>query len=91
LRKGIRLARDDLAQLEGVVTEVLSGGLFKIKLDSGQEIQAKLSGRMRKFHIRVIEGDPVTVGVSPYDPTHGLIVHRHKKGSPPPTNNSKKR
>jgi translation initiation factor IF-1 len=74
------MARDDLAQMDGVVTDVLAGGMFTVKLDTGQEISAKLSGRMRKFHIRVIQGDRVTVGVSPYDPTHGLITHRHKLG-----------
>jgi len=72
------LARDDLAQTEGVVTDVRAGGHFIVDLDSGQQISAKLSGRMRKFHIRVILGDRVTVGVSPYDPSHGLIIHREK-------------
>jgi translation initiation factor IF-1 len=72
------LARDDLTQMEGVVTDVMAGGHFTVKLESGQEISAKLSGRLRKFHIRVILGDRVTVGVSPYDPTHGLIIHRQK-------------
>jgi translation initiation factor IF-1 len=72
------LARDDLAQTEGIVTDVKAGGHFVVQLDSGQQISAKLSGRMRKFHIRVILGDRVTVGVSPYDLTHGLIIHREK-------------
>lgn len=72
------MARDDLAQTEGLVTDVLTGGNFKVKLDSGQEIPAKLSGRMRKFNIRVILGDRVTVGISPYDTTHGLILRRQK-------------
>ena len=80
------MARDDLAQTEGVVTDVRAGGHFIVELDSGQKISAKLSGRLRKFHIRVILGDRVTVGVSPYDPTHGLILHREKlppRGQPP--------
>lgn len=78
------MARDDLAQVEGVVTDVLAGGMFTVQIESGQKITAKLSGRMRKFHIRVIVGDYVTVGVSPYDVSHGLIIHRHK--GPPPKN-----
>jgi translation initiation factor IF-1 len=78
------LARDDLAKTEGVITDVKAGGHFTVKLDSGQEISAKLSGRMRKFHIRVILGDRVTVGVSPYDLSHGLIIHREKLSSRPP-------
>ncbi len=78
------MSREDLAQIDGVVTDVLAGGNFTVQLPSGQTISAKLSGRMRKFHIRVILGDRVTVGVSPYDPTHGLILHRHKAGAPGP-------
>ncbi len=76
------MARDDLAQIEGVITDILAGGNFTVQLASGQSISAKLSGRMRKFQIRVIPGDKVTVGVSPYDPSHGLIIHRHKGGFP---------
>jgi translation initiation factor IF-1 len=79
------MSRDDLAQIDGVVTDVLSNGNFSVQIPSGQNILAKLSGRMRKFHIRVILGDRVTIGVSPYDPTHGLILHRHKiEGGGPP-------
>ncbi len=79
------MSREDLAQVDGVILDVLAGGNFTVQLPNGQTISAKLSGRMRKFHIRVILGDRVTVGVSPYDPTHGLILHRHKAGSSPPS------
>jgi len=72
------VARDDLAQTEGLITDVRTGGNFLVKLDSGQEIPAKLSGRLRKFNIRVILGDRVTVGISPYDLTHGLILRRQR-------------
>ncbi len=73
------MAKDDLAQLDGKVTDALAGGLYKVKLDGNQvEINAKLCGKMRRFNIRVVVGDKVTVGVSPYDPTHGLIMYRHK-------------
>jgi len=44
--------------------------------DKGREFIARISGRLRRFHIKVIPGDHVTIAVSPYDPTHGLIVHR---------------
>jgi translation initiation factor IF-1 len=70
------LARDDLIQIEGVVEDIRAGGVFAVKTDMGPTITAKLSGRMRRFHIRVVPGDRVTVGVSPYDPTKGLIVYR---------------
>jgi len=71
------MARDDLVSAEGRVIE-LTGGSYEIKLDSGLVVHARLSGRMKKFKIRVLVGDRVTVGVSPYDPTHGLITHRQR-------------
>ncbi len=64
-------------QIEGTVKEVMTGGLFKIESEKGQQFTAKISGRMRRYHIKVIPGDRVTVAVSPYDPTHGLIVYRN--------------
>lgn len=73
-----RMAREDLTRVAATVVDVLGGGFFSVKLVSGQIIQAKLSGRMRKFSIRVIQGDRVTVGLSPYDITHGLILEREK-------------
>lgn len=72
------MAKDDLAQLDGKVVDALAGGIYKIKLDNSLEISAKLCGKMRRFNIRVVVGDRVTVGVSPYDPSHGLIMFRHK-------------
>lgn len=72
------MARDDLAQLDGKVVDAGAGGLYKVELENSVVIQAKLCGKMRRFNIRVVVGDKVTVGVSPYDPTHGLIMYRHK-------------
>ena len=72
------MARDDLINVEGIVEEIRAGGNFAVKTDLGPIILAKLSGRMRRYHIRVVAGDRVTVGVSPYDPTIGLIVYRAK-------------
>ncbi|MGE0762655.1 MAG: translation initiation factor IF-1 [Bdellovibrionales bacterium] len=72
------MAKDDLAQLEGQVVDAGAGGVYKVKLENSVEIAAKLCGKMRRFNIRVVVGDKVTVGVSPYDPTHGLIMYRHK-------------
>jgi len=72
------MAKDDLAQLEGQVVDAAAGGIYKVKLENQVEISAKLCGKMRRFNIRVVVGDKVTVGVSPYDPTHGLIMYRHK-------------
>jgi translation initiation factor IF-1 len=70
------VSREDLIQIEGVVREVMAGGQFRVESEKGQQFFAKISGRMRRFHIKVIPGDRVTVAVSPYDPTHGLIVYR---------------
>ena len=72
------MSRDDLARLDGVVTGVLGGGHYGIDLDNGQKITAKRSGRLRKFHIKVMPGDPVVVALSPYDVTHGLIMTRKR-------------
>jgi translation initiation factor IF-1 len=70
------MSRDDLLQIPGTVTELLAGGHFRIKGHNGRQFVARISGRLRRFHIKVIPGDQVTIAVSPYDPTHGLIVHR---------------
>ena len=70
------MAKDDLIEVAGVVVAVHKGGLFRVQCDAGQEVLAQLSGQMRRFHIRVVPGDRVTVGVSPYDPTRGFITFR---------------
>lgn len=72
------LTRDDHVQLDGLVTQVFAGGQFEVKTDAGAIVRAQLSGRMRKNRIRVILGDRVTVALSPYDLTHGMITYRHK-------------
>ena len=64
------MAKDDLISLQGQVTAVHSGGLYRVQCDPGHEVLAQLSGRMRRFRIKV--------GVSPYDPTKGLITFRER-------------
>jgi len=66
----------DCLELEGEVTEALPNALFKIKLDSGQEIIGHLSGRMRIHYIKVVAGDRVIVQMTPYDLSKGRIVKR---------------
>ena len=78
------LSRDDLIQATGTVEKILGGGRYQITLDTGQTVTAQLSGRMRRFRIRVIPGDRVQVGVSPYDPTHGFVTFRLREGQTPP-------
>ena len=72
------MPKDDHIEFEGTVTEVLAGGLFRVKLDSGLPVLAHLAGKMRKFRIRIVLGDRVRVAVSPYDPSRGRIVYRIK-------------
>ena len=70
------LSKDDLIDVQGTVVAVHSGGIYRVQCDSGQEVLAQLSGRMRRFRIKVVPGDRVTVGVSPYDPVRGIITFR---------------
>jgi translation initiation factor IF-1 len=63
---------------EGVVTDALPNAQFRILLENGHEILGLLSGKMRKFFIRIIPGDRVDVEISPYDLSKGRIVYRYK-------------
>lgn len=70
--------REDHVKLDGTATQVYAGGQFEVETDAGPSIRAKLCGRMRRYRIRVILGDRVTVALSPYDLNHGMIVYRMK-------------
>ena len=70
------MAKDDLIMLDGVIKDAPGGGKYTVELENGTNITAKLCGKMKKFRIRVIIGDSVIVGVSPYDTSHGLIFQR---------------
>lgn len=72
------MAADDLIEIEGVVKEVYPGGNFLVHTDANTDVHAHLAGRLRRFHIRVVLGDRVTVAVSPYDLSKGRITYRHK-------------
>lgn len=73
------MSKDDLAQFDGKVVDALAGGIYKVELDANKVVvNAKLCGKMRRFNIRIVVGDKVSVGISPYDTTHGLIMYRHK-------------
>lgn len=72
------MAKDDLVQIDGKITDLRGGGTYAITLDNGVIVSARLCGKMKKFKIRIVVGDRVTVAVSPYDTTHGLIMFRHK-------------
>jgi len=68
----------DKLTFEGVVTEALPNAMFRVDCDNGLKVLATISGRMRRFYIRILPGDRVTVEVSPYDPTKGRVTYRHK-------------
>lgn len=72
------MAKEEALQLQGVVSDVLPSATFRVALENGHSVLATLAGKMRRFHIRVLVGDRVTVEVSPYDLTRGRITFRHK-------------
>lgn len=71
--------RKDKVEIEGTVVETLPGTQFRVRLDTGYDVLAYLSGRMRKYYIRILLGDRVRVELSPYDLTRGRIVYRFKQ------------
>lgn len=72
------VSKEELVHLDGEVILIAKGGNFRVKLDNGHEVLAKLAGKVRRHRIRVVLGDRVTVAVSPYDPTRGFIVYRQR-------------
>jgi translation initiation factor IF-1 len=75
---GQTMAKEEMVEVEGVVSEVLPNTVFRVQLVNGYEVTAYASGKMRKHRIRILEGDRVTVDMSPYDLTRGRIAFRHK-------------
>jgi translation initiation factor IF-1 len=78
----------DTIEMNGVIKECFPNTTFRVECDNGHEILAYLAGKMRRFYIRVLPGDRVTVEISPYDLTKGRIVKRVTGGGPSsaPTN-----
>ena len=74
------MSKEESIEVEAVVTEALRSANFKVKLESGQEIIAYLSGKMRKNYIKVLPGDKVKVELSTYDLTKGRIIFRETVG-----------
>jgi translation initiation factor IF-1 len=71
------MAKEELLQFEGVVTEVLPEGRYRVRLANDHVIMAYTAGRMKKNRIRTLAGDRVTVEISPYDLDKGRLVFRH--------------
>lgn len=72
------MAKNDAIEVDGTVVEALPNAMFKVRLENDHEILAHISGKMRKFYIRIIPGDKVKVEMSPYDLTRGRIIYRAK-------------
>ncbi len=71
-------AKEEAIQVEGVVAKVLPATMYRVRLESGHEVLAHISGRMRKHFIKITTGDKVSVEISPYDLTKGRITYRHR-------------
>jgi translation initiation factor IF-1 len=74
-----KTSKKEKIEVEGTVVEALPNATFRVRLDSGHEVLAHISGRMRVYYIRILLGDRVLVELSPYDLTRGRIVYRYKK------------
>ncbi len=70
--------KEDKIEVEGTVVEALPNTQFMVELDNGHRVLSYLSGKMRKFYIRIALGDRVKVEMSMYDPSRGRIVYRHR-------------
>ena len=70
--------KEEALEMEGVITDVLPNTTFRVELENGHSVMATLCGRMRRFRIRVLNGDRVKLEMSPYDLSRGRITFRHK-------------
>ena len=72
------MASEETITLDGKIVDTLPNAMFRVELDNGHTVLAYLSGKMRKYYIRVLLGDRVKVEMSPYDLTKGRITYRHR-------------
>ena len=72
------MAKDDVIEIEGIVTDALPNAMFKVDIGNGLTILAHISGKLRMNFIKILPGDKVTVQMSPYDLTQGRITWRSK-------------
>jgi translation initiation factor IF-1 len=75
---GGSMAKEEAIEVDGVVQEALPNAMFTVELENGYTVLAHISGKMRKFYIRILPGDKVKVELSPYDLTRGRITYRMK-------------
>jgi len=72
------MAKEEAIEVEGRVLEPLPNAMFRVELENGHKVLAHISGKMRMHFIKILPGDKVTVELSPYDLTRGLITYRTK-------------
>ena len=84
------MAKEELIEMTGVVTEVLPDSRYRVTLDNGHHLVAYTAGKMRLHHIRIIAGDKVSLEMSPYDLSKGRINFRHIEGRGPSTQQRRK-
>ncbi|MBL7648376.1 MAG: translation initiation factor IF-1 [Candidatus Hydrogenedentes bacterium] len=72
------MQKEESIQVEGTVVEPLPNAMFRVKLQNDHMVLAHISGKMRKFYIRILPGDRVTLEMSPYDLSKGRITYRYK-------------
>jgi translation initiation factor IF-1 len=71
--------KEEKIEVEGTVIEALPGTQFRVELDNGHVVLAYLSGKMRRYYIRILLGDRVRLELTPYDLERGRITYRYKK------------
>ncbi|MCE1241974.1 translation initiation factor IF-1 [Oryzomicrobium sp.] len=85
------MAKEELLEMQGVVTDVMPDSRFQVKLDNGHTLIAYTGGKMRKHHIRILLGDKVSLELSPYDLSKGRITFRHIEGRAPASPSPRRR
>ncbi len=75
---GYEVSKEDVIEVEGVVTDALPNAMFKVQLENGHEVLAHVSGKLRMNYIRIVPGDKVKLEMSPYDLSKGRITWRVK-------------
>jgi translation initiation factor IF-1 len=78
MSKNEHMAKEDAIEVEGKVIEPLPNATFRVEMENGHKVLARISGKMRMHHIRILPGDKVTMELSPYDLTRGRITYRFK-------------
>ena len=74
------MAKEEAISVEGTVLEALPNAMFRVELENGHKVLAHVSGKMRRYFIRILPGDQVTIELSPYDLTRGRITYRARGG-----------